>query len=145
MLLSLLLLTSCSLGLNNRGLNLSTPALSFVETHIANIATEDGQVRYMMRYQLADDAPNNLYAQIYYQDLSNAKLFHTTSIGSIGEVKIINFNSSLSDKIINKQQFEITLILYKDAEYTQSVGIHQDLLLFDMPATVADILHIQLL
>ena len=98
-----------------------------------------------MRYILADNAPVNLYARIYYQELSNKKLFHNTSIGSLGDVKVINFNSTPSDKIINKHHFEITLLLYEDSDYRKPLGSHQDIVWFDMPVAVADVLNIQLL
>ena len=133
-------LVSCS-----SALNLNLPHLRFVETHIANIASEKGNVHYMMRYQLSDDAPANLFARVYYQDLENKKIFHTTDIGSIGSVKIINFNSMPAASIINKQFFKITLILYKDSSYQQSLGIHSDQVWFDMPDTVSEILKIRLI
>ena len=139
-IITMFCLASCS-----SSLNLNIPSLEFVETHIANLATENEKVRYMMRYKLSDEAPENLYARVYYQDLGNKKLFHTTSIGSIGNVKIINFYSTPTNQVMNNQHFEITLILYKDPDYTHSIGKHRDLVWFEMPATVADVLNITLL
>ena len=135
-----LFLISCS-----SALNLNVPHLRFVDTHVGNIVSEKATVHYMMRYKLSDDAPTNLFARLYYQDLTNKKVFHSTDIGSIGNVKIINFNSTPSSKIINKQFFKISLLLYKDANYTQSLGIHNDQVWFEMPDTVAEILKIELI
>ena len=125
--------------------NMKSPVSTFVDTKLANITAASGTVRYMMRYKLADDAPDNLYAQIHYQDLGNIRLVHTSSIGSIGNVKILNFNSTPAEQIINNQQFEITLFLYKDPEYSELVGTHKDRIWFDMPKTVAEVLNIKLL
>lgn len=126
-------------------MNLNVPHLGFVETHVSSIISENGAVHYMMRYKLSDDAPANLFARLYYQDLTNKKVFHTTDIGGIGDVKIINFNSMPSSRIINKQFFKISLLLYKDTNYTQSLGIHRDQVWFKMPDTVAEILKIELI
>jgi hypothetical protein len=125
--------------------NVEVSQLTFVVTDLANITTEDGTARYMMRYKLADDAPENFYGVIHYQDLGNDRIVHTSSIGSIGDVKIINFNSTPVEQIINKQRFEVTLFLYDDPEYKQLVGSHQDSIWFDMPKAVADVLNIKLL
>ena len=141
----LLIIVTISLTACSTLQNIKPPILTFVDTMLANIAPEKGTVRYIMRYKLADEAPANLYAQIHYQDLGNNRLVHTSLIGSIGDVKIINFNSAPAEQIINNQQFEITLFLYKDAEYSQIVGAHQDSIRFDMPKTVAEVLNIKLL
>ena len=119
-------------------LNLTAPQLTFVNTHVANLSSQTGKVRYLMRYELTNDAPGNLFARVHYQDLSNKDLFHTTSIGALGEAKFLNFNSMPDSQIINKRYFEIILILYKDPEYRQALGIHRELLWFDMPETVAE-------
>jgi len=121
------------------------PDVSFAETHVANISTEKGQVYYMMRYQLKTDAPENMYAQIYYQDLTNKKLFHTTKLGSLGEVKILNFNSLPSSQIINKHPFQISLQFYSDEGYSDLIGVHRQQVWFEMSSSVANVLSITLL
>jgi len=141
----IIILTAFCLISCSSALNLNAPSLAFVDTEIANIVSDKEGVRYMMRYKLADDSPDNLYVRIHYQDLTNNKVFHTTSIGSISDVKLINYYSPRSLQIINKHYFKITLILYKDSSYSQSLGIHTDLVFFDMPETVAEMLNIQLL
>jgi len=125
-------------------LNLNVPQLPFVTTLIANLSPEDGKVRYVMRYELDKDAPVNLYAKIHYQDIANKNIYHTTIIDSLGQTKVLNFNSVPGAEIINQQHFEITLLLYKDANYSNIIGIHRDLVWFEMPATVAEVLHITL-
>ncbi len=140
LIVTTLFLISCS-----SALNLNVQPLIFVDTHVGNIVSEKGTVHYMMRYRLSDEAPTNLFVRLHYQDLTNKKVFHTTDIGSIGNVKIINFNSTPSSKIINKQFFKIYLLLYKDANYTQSLGVHSDQVWFEMPDTVAEILKIELI
>ena len=58
---------------------------------------------------------------------------------------MLNFKSLGKNHVINNQYFEITLILYKDANYTNVVGMHRDLVWFEVPQNVAEILKITLL
>ncbi|PCJ48703.1 MAG: hypothetical protein COA74_08330 [Gammaproteobacteria bacterium] len=125
--------------------NLTAPRLSYVDTFVANISTNKGEVRYVMRYELTDESPDGLYAQIHYQDLKNNKIFKVTELGALANIKVINFKSRGEHQIINNQYFEIILTLYKDANYTSPVGIHRDLVWFEMPQNVAEILKIKLL
>ena len=92
-------------------LYLSAPQLSFVKTEIANISPGSENVRYIMRYKLTTDAPDNLYARVYYQDFRNKKIFHTTSVGGLGQSKLLNFKGPEDNQIINKHSFRIMLIL----------------------------------
>ena len=140
LILSFLQLVACS-----SAIKLTSPPLSFVDTQIASISINKNVVRYLVRYELTKDSPDGLYAKVYYQDLSNKKLFHTTAIGSLNDIKVLNFKSVGENQIINNQYFEITLILYKDANYKNALGMHRDLVWFEMPLNVAEILKITLL
>ena len=140
LILSCIQLVACS-----SAVKLTSPPLSFVDTEIANISINKGVVRYVVRYELTKESPDGLYAKLHYQDLTNQKLFHTMAIGSLNDIKVLNFNSVGENKIINNQYFEITLILYKDANYTNALGMHRDLVWFEMPKNVAELLKITLL
>jgi hypothetical protein len=140
LILSCIQLIACS-----SAVKLTSPPLSFVDTRIANISIDKNEVRYVVRYELTKDSPDGLYARVYYQNLTNKRLFHTTAIGSLNDIKVLNFKSIGESQIINNQYFEITLILYKDSNYTKAVGTHRDLVWFEMPQNVADILKITLL
>ncbi|MFT5452602.1 MAG: hypothetical protein ACI9N9_002095 [Enterobacterales bacterium] len=139
-MLCCLQLVACS-----SAVNLTSPPLSFVDTKMANISINKDVVRYMVRYELTKDSPDGLYAKLHYQDLTNRKLFHTTPIGALNDVKVLNFKSLGEDKVINNQYYEMTLILYKDSNYTKAVGMHRDLIWFEVPENVAKILKITLL
>jgi hypothetical protein len=140
LILSCLQLIACS-----SAVKLTSPPLSFVDTKIANISINKNEVRYVVRYELTKDSPDDLYAKVYYQDLTNKKLFHTTAIGSLNDIKVLNFKSAGKNQVINNEFFEITLLLYKDASYKKAVGIHRDLVWFEIPQNVAKILKITLL
>lgn len=141
----LFLFVYLSLSACSSTLNLRAPLLTFVTTQTATIASATGEVRYVIRYKLADDAPKDLFAKIYYQDPGNKKIFHTRTIGSLGKAKVLNFNSIASNKIVNHSNYEIILLLYQDEDYSRIIGIHRDFIWFSMPKNVAEILDINLL
>ena len=119
--------------------------LSFVETEVALIASEIGKVRYTMRYSLSEDSPKTLYGKIQYQDLTNRQEFNSLFLGTINQASVVNYNSMPANQIVNQQLYSITLVLYDDADYKNAIGTHQDVIWFDMPKNVAQLLKIKLL
>ena len=120
------------------------PQLSFVETMAVQLAPEKGKVRYVIRYQLAEDSTDNLYAEIRYQDLTNREQLQSRQLGTLGDVKVLNFNSLPADKIKNKEYYQVSLLLYNDSDYSELVGIHDDLVWFEMSENIAELLKINL-
>ena len=119
--------------------------LVFLETQVANISSEIGKTRYTMRYTLNKDSPKNLYGKIIYQDLIERKVFNTTVLGRLSQADAINYNSMPVQQIVNKQFYNITLVLYEDADYKNIIGRHHDVIWFEMPNKVAELLEIKLL
>ena len=119
--------------------------LNFIDTEVAIISSETGKVRYNMRYKLSKSSPKTLYGKVQYQDLINRKEFHTTLLGRVSQTSIINYNSMPSNQINNQQFYNMTLILYADADYRNIIGSHQEIIWFDMPKNVAQLLKIKLL
>ena len=140
LILSCLQLVACS-----SAVKLTAPPLSFVDTEIINISLNKDEVRYVVRYALTKESPDGLYGKIQYQNLTNKKQFHTTTIGALNDIKVLNFKSLGGNQIMNNQYYEVILYLYEDANYTRILGIHRDLVWFEMPNHVAKILNITLL
>ena len=119
--------------------------LTFVQTKVANLSSKQQAVYYVMRYELSKNSPNDLFATLSYQDLSDKTLFHSSFIGGLGEVKIINFRSMDKQQIVNNYNFQVILTLYRDEQLTDVVGQHRDFVKFQMPTKVGQLLNIKLL